>query len=117
MLSLKDYFVRGPGQSRPGHYLLMPYCTQGSLQVHLLGGGSGLPHWKDRLKIARGLAAGLAHLHAKRIFHRDVKPDNVLLTSGLEPRLADFGVSKVGSAVAERSMAPWATADDWSMTD
>ena len=99
LLSIKDSFVRGSSETHPGQYLVMPYCAGGSLQKHLFG-GSGLPNYRDRLKIARGLAAGLAYLHAKRIFHRDVKPDNVLLTANLEPRLADFGVSKeaVGSA-------------------
>ena len=101
LLSVKEYFVRGPSETRPGHYLVMPYCALGSLQAHLLGGGSGLTSWEDRLRIARGLAAGLAHLHAKRIFHRDVKPDNVLLTAKLEPRLADFGVSKAVMAGSE----------------
>ena len=91
--------MRGPAETRPGQYLVMPYCAAGSLQAHLLGeGGSGLPNFNDRLKIARGLAAGLAHLHAKRIFHRDVKPDNILLTADFVPRLADFGVSKAMGA-------------------
>ena len=86
--------MRPPSETRPGLYLVTPYCAAGSLQAHLLGGGSGLKSFEDRIKVARGLAAGLAHLHAKRIFHRDVKPDNVLLTAAFEPRLADFGVSK-----------------------
>ena len=84
---------------------MMPFCASGSLQAHLLGGGSGLKSYEERLKIARGLAAGLAHLHAKRIFHRDVKPDNVLLTAKLEPRLADFGVSKAIEAGGGAEMA------------
>ena len=105
LLSVKDYFVRGPSEARPGQYLVMPYCAAGSLQAHLLGGGSGLKGHEDRLRIARGLAAGLAHLHSKRIFHRDVKPDNVLLTAKLEPRLADFGVSKAVEAGGNMEMA------------
>ena len=104
LLSVKDYFVRGPSETLPGQYLVIPYCASGSLQVHLLGDGSGLKSWEDRLKIARGLAAGLVHLHSKHIFHRDIKPDNVLLSSKLETQLADFGVSKAveagGSAMA-----------------
>ena len=101
MLSVKEYFVRSPPEARPGQYLVTPYCVSGSLQAHLLGSGSGLKSCKDRLKIARGIAAGLAELHVKRIFHRDIKPDNVLLTAKLEPRLADFGVSRVVGGGAE----------------
>ena len=97
--------MRGSSEARPGQYLVMPYCAAGSLQAHLLGGGSGLKGYEDRLRIARGLAAGLAHLHSKRIFHRDIKPDNVLLTAKLEPRLADFGVSKAIEAGGGAEMA------------
>ena len=97
--------MRGPAEARPGQFLVMPYCASGSLQVQLLGDGTGLKSYEDRLRIARGLATGLSHLHAKRIFHRDVKPDNVLLTAKLEPRLADFGGSKAIEAGGAAEMA------------
>ncbi len=42
----------------------------------------------------RGLLDGLAHLHSRSIFHKDIKPENILLL-GQRPILADFGVSKL----------------------
>ncbi len=45
-------------------------------------------------EIARQLADGLAHVHELGIVHRDIKSDNVVITSEGVPRLIDFGLSR-----------------------
>lgn len=40
-----------------------------------------------------GLAAGLDHLHARGVFHRDLKPTNILVESPARARLIDFGLA------------------------
>src|SRR5260221_6366701 len=53
------------------------------------------------LEIARDVAAGLGHAHESNIIHRDVKPDNVLISwHGPEAhatiaKLTDFGLAKL----------------------
>jgi serine/threonine protein kinase len=51
-------------------------------------------------KVSLGLLAGLEYLHSKKVVHRDLKPDNILLF-GTEPvpKISDFGISKVNDVL------------------
>jgi len=44
--------------------------------------------------ILRGVAEGLRYAHGQGIVHRDIKPGNILLTSGGIPKITDWGLSK-----------------------
>jgi eukaryotic-like serine/threonine-protein kinase len=46
-----------------------------------------------RLEIFLKLCAAVAHAHASLVIHRDIKPGNVLLTTGSLPKLLDFGIA------------------------
>lgn len=48
----------------------------------------------DRLRIARGLIAGLAYAHVRKIVHADIKPSNVFLCEDGEAKILDFGIAR-----------------------
>ncbi len=72
-------------------YLVMEYVDGSPLVAHRHRFGE-LP-WA--LVTLRGIAEGLAALHAEGIVHRDIKPDNILMTQGGLPKIADFGISRM----------------------
>ena len=53
------------------------------------------------LDIAVQALRGLRYSHQNGLIHQDVKPGNILLTKDWEAKLADFGLAKAGSQIAE----------------
>ncbi|KAK8320260.1 hypothetical protein V6Z12_A12G024200, partial [Gossypium hirsutum] len=47
------------------------------------------------LKIARGVARGLAYIHEKKQVHGNIKPTNILLDSNMEPIISDLGLDRL----------------------
>lgn len=79
-----------------GTYLVLQLSSQGSLGS-LLHGSKEKLNWGIRHKIILGTADGLLYLHEncqRRIIHRDIKADNILLTEDFEPQICDFGLAK-----------------------
>ncbi|KAJ6762811.1 hypothetical protein OIU79_023535 [Salix purpurea] len=79
-----------------GMHLVFELSPLGSLGSALHGSQVKLD-WSKRYKIALGAADGLLYLHEncrRRIIHRDIKADNILLTENFEPQICDFGLAK-----------------------
>jgi tRNA A-37 threonylcarbamoyl transferase component Bud32/tetratricopeptide (TPR) repeat protein len=83
------------GESGGLPYYIMPFVEGESLRAHLARSGA-LPV-SDVVSVLRDVARALAHAHERGIVHRDIKPDNVLLTSGVAS-VTDFGIAKALSA-------------------
>lgn len=76
------------------HYLVMEYVAGRDLSRTVQADGP-LPFETAADYVAQA-ADGLAHVHARRMVHRDVKPSNLLVDADGRVRLSDFGVVKVG---------------------
>ena len=51
--------------------------------------------WRQIVELLTGVADGLAVAHAAGILHRDIKPDNILISQSGYAKLADFGLAKL----------------------
>jgi len=83
------------GESNGLPYLTMPFVDGESLRVRLARHGE-LPV-NQAIRMLREIASALAYAHEHGIVHRDIKPDNVLLSGG-SAMVTDFGVAKALSA-------------------
>jgi serine/threonine protein kinase len=71
--------------------------------MELCAGGDLLNYVRKRKKLDEDVAKvvfkqiieGLGYIHKKRILHRDIKLDNILLDGKGRVKIADFGVSKL----------------------
>jgi serine/threonine protein kinase len=75
-------------------YIIMEYAPYGDLRKHMEAG----PLSETLVRpLAQQVLSALAHLHSQKVTHRDIKPDNILISEmdPLQVKLSDFGLSKM----------------------
>lgn len=82
-------------------FLVMAYYEGQSLACRMTGPAFPV---LEAVEIVQQIAEGLGHAHLHNIVHRDVKPSNVILTSGGQVKIVDFGLARfVGPAAATQT--------------
>lgn len=90
-----------------GYYQVLDYVKGSSLRELLDEHPDGLDVPRA-LELTRELLAGLAYAHEQGVIHRDVKPENLLLTEDGRLHIADFGVARVsdGTKLTRTGLVP-----------
>ena len=83
------------GHADCGRYIVMEYVNGRSLS-DLINSEEKIPP-QDVLKIMQQILHGIAAAHKMNIFHRDIKPDNILVFEGNNAKILDFGIAKIES--------------------
>ena len=95
-------------------YLVMDYLQGNSLHDHLATVGGRMSE-KMALDTILPILEGLREVHAKGFLHRDIKPQNIYITTNGRPILLDFGTARQAMSGLNRGMttiltpgyAPW----------
>ena len=85
------------GRSEDGtYYMAMEYVSGGTLKERIIGRGPFEPRIASLMALQ--IAEALAIAHEKGVIHRDIKPQNVLITEKCDLKVADFGIARAASA-------------------
>ncbi|KAK9165828.1 hypothetical protein Scep_001019 [Stephania cephalantha] len=92
--------IRGYYWAADEKLVIYDYVPNGNLAnaIYKRPGSSPSPYqlpWETRLRIARGVARGVAYIHERKHVHGNLKPSNILLGADMEPRISDFGLERL----------------------
>ena len=83
-------------QNRPtsiNKYLILEYASKGSLFDYIFYPRIGFPEKYSKLYF-RKILIGIQECHKAKVYHRDIKLENILLDENYNPKICDFGYAK-----------------------
>jgi class 3 adenylate cyclase/tRNA A-37 threonylcarbamoyl transferase component Bud32 len=89
--------IHDRGETQDGtYYIVMEYMESGTLEDLIEHEGSLPP--QRATEVALQVAKALSVAHERGIVHRDIKPQNILLSKSGEAKVADFGIARAATA-------------------
>ena len=80
------------GEEENVHYIIMEYVDGFTLKDLILRDGRLKP--EKAVQIAIQICDALAHAHSQNIIHRDIKPQNIIITGEGRVKVTDFGIAR-----------------------
>ena len=87
IVGIRDFF-----EDNNTAYIVMDFLTGETLKSHLKEVGK--LSWQETIKLMTPVINSLAQVHKQNIIHRDISPDNIMLTDKGEVNLLDFGAAR-----------------------
>ncbi len=83
-------------------FIVSEYIENGNVRTYIHDKYKPFP-WRLRLSFATDVSRALAYLHARKCIHRDLKGENLLVTSNGRLKVTDFGFARIAARNAEES--------------
>ena len=80
------------GRDNNRYYIVMEYVDGITLKEYIANKGS--LDWRETIDISVQICSALSKAHNRNIVHRDIKPNNIIMTSDGVPKVADFGIAR-----------------------
>lgn len=84
------------GNEDDTYYIVMEYVEGITLKSYIEG--KGQLSFKESVSIAIQVARGIEAAHNKGIIHRDIKPQNIMISTDGKVKVTDFGIAKAASS-------------------
>lgn len=83
------------GHDGDTHYIVMEYVEGHTLKEHI--DANGMLSWQETVEYAIQICSALDKAHKNGVIHRDIKPQNIILTNDGVLKVTDFGIARAAS--------------------
>ena len=83
-------------------FIISEFIDNGNVRLYIHDKIKQFP-WRMRMSFATDVTRALAYLHARKCIHRDLKGENLLITSNGRLKITDFGFARIAARNEEES--------------
>ncbi len=84
------------GEENGMQYIVMEFLEGQTLKKYILSKDGKIPR-REAINYSMQISRALEHAHSKYVVHRDIKPQNIVLTESGKIKLADFGIARAAN--------------------